>query len=221
MSQPNLEAKSSDAAGQSSTGSVTRMYRGAAAGDRDAERKLFERFFEVVSRLVDQKLGDLPRKTADEEDVAQEVMLDALTGIRENRFRDLHNRKDLWQIVWDLINKRSIDLARSLYRQKHDVRREVSGDRIGAGSDSSNDSQLFVPTDDFEDPEFIVNETRETLLASLDDPELRSIAVRKCDGMTSAEIADELQVTTSRIDFKWKVIRANWMDELKRRGELD
>lgn len=220
MSQPNREVESSALTSQSSTGSVTRMVRGVAAGDHDAERKLFERFFEVVIHLADQKLGHLPRKIADEQDVALDVMHDALTGIREDRFRDLRNRKDLWQIVWDLINKRSTDLARNLYRQKHDVRREMTGNQIGTGSESSNDSQLSVPTDDFEDPEFIVNETREILLASLDDPELRNIAVRKCDGMTSVEIAHELQVTTSRVDFKWKVIRAKWMDELKRRGEF-
>ena len=159
MSQRNFAAESSDSSSQSSAGSVTRMVRGVAAGDRNAERKLFERFFQIVIRLADQKLGRLPRKIADEEDVALDVMRDALTGIREDRFRDLHNREDLWQIIWDLINKRSVDLARSLYRQKHDVRREVSGDRIGAGSDSSLDSHQVVPTDDFEDPEFIINET--------------------------------------------------------------
>jgi DNA-directed RNA polymerase specialized sigma24 family protein len=216
----NPDSAGSSSGRQSSTGSVSRLFPGLANGDQAAQAEIFDRFFAIVTRLADQKLGQLPRRVADEEDVALNVMHDALTGIRERRFRDLQNRQDLWQIVWDLINKRSHDLTRSLLRQKHDVRREVGDDRIGTGSDSSSGNQQFVPTDDFEDPEFIVNETRESLLASLDDPELREIASKKCDGMTSAEIADELRVTTSRVDFKWKVIRAKWIDELQRRGEF-
>lgn len=220
MSPSEFESALPAPSGSDSAGSTTHLFQLVTAGDPEAERKLFQRFFEIVVRLVDQKLGPLPRRIADEEDVALNVMQDALSGLRNQRFRDLHDREDFWQIIWDLIHKRTTDLKRELFRQKQDIRRETSALVVSTGSDSSVHAGEIVPSDEFDDPEFIIHETRDLLIATLDDAELREIARRRCDGQTCAEIAHELQKTVSRVEFLWKVVRAKWITELRRRGEL-
>lgn len=211
----NSDSEHSSTPSSASVGSLTRLAQEVAAGNSEAESKLFERFFQIVLGLVDQKLGNLPRRVADQEDVALSVMRNMLCGIRDQQFKDLHNREDLWQIVWDLISKRSVDFKRSLTRHKHDFRREIHNCSLDDTGDSSAGDEFVLTTCD-DEPDFVLQEVWQHLMAMLDDPELREIGIRKHDGMSSSEIARDLGSTTSRVDFKWKVIRMKWIDELNR-----
>src|SRR5262245_12939433 len=69
------------------------------ASDPRAAQQFWDRFIDRLLRLARRKLGRLPRRAADEEDVAVSVFAAALQGISEGRFSKLDDRHDLWQIL--------------------------------------------------------------------------------------------------------------------------
>ena len=54
----------------SSDGEVTRWIQDMRAGDRLAAQKLWEAYFRRLVGFARKKLGELPRRAADEEDIA-------------------------------------------------------------------------------------------------------------------------------------------------------
>lgn len=203
---------------ESSTGSVTRLLRNVEAGDLQAQDELFERFFRDVQRLADDKLGRVPRRIADGEDVALSVMRNAFDGMREGRFQDLQDREDWWQILRDLIAKKSTDLKRHLGRQKHDFRREENDRFAGGASDSSGGGSLEFTATGPDEPDFVLAEFVGVLFDVLDDDVMKTIARCKLAGWTAREIGEELGLSTKRVEFKWKVIRNKLKGKLKQMG---
>jgi len=57
------------------------------------------------------------------------------------------------------------------------------------------------------------NDDVERLLDALGDPKLRTIALRKLEGFTSAEIATELGISARSIDRKLELIREMWREK--------
>jgi len=200
---------------ESSTGSMTRLIHRAEAGDAQAQKELFERCFRVVQNLADDKLGKVPRRIADGEDVALSVMRNAFEGMREGRFGDLQDREDWWQILWDLVAKKSTDLKRYLGRAKRDFRRE-DHDRLADGvNDSSGGGRSEFAVRAMDEPDFVLAEVMDVLFELLDDDAMRAIARSKLLGWTEREIGEEVGLTTKRVEFKWKVIRNKWKEKLK------
>lgn len=212
MAHKDVSAPSGD---ESGTGSMTRLIHRAEAGDVQAQEELFERCFRVVQNLADDKLGKVPRRIADGQDVALSVMRNAFEGMREGRFRDLQDREDWWQILWDLIAKKSTDLKRYLGRAKRDFRRE-DHDRLADGANDSSGGGMseFVATGP-DEPDFMLAEVIDVLFEMLDDDVMRAIARGKLLGRTEREIGEELGLTPKRVEFKWKVIRNKWKEKLK------
>jgi DNA-directed RNA polymerase specialized sigma24 family protein len=50
-------------------------------------------------------------------------------------------------------------------------------------------------------------------LARLEDPALRSVALRRLEGQTTPEIAAAMAVSTKTVERKLKLIRAIWTEE--------
>src|SRR5215468_3649428 len=84
---------------KSSHGSVTAWIVQICAGDRDATQKLWQRYFQRLVALARQKLRGAPRGMADEEDVALNALDSFFRGAAQGRFRQLHDRDDLWYLL--------------------------------------------------------------------------------------------------------------------------
>ena len=67
---------------------------------------------ERLIRLASRKLGDLPRRVADEEDVVLSAFNDFLRGVEDGRFTRLDDRDDLWQVLVMLTERKAIGLRR-------------------------------------------------------------------------------------------------------------
>lgn len=212
MAHKDVSAPSGD---ESGTGSMTRLIHRAEAGDVQAQEELFERCFRVVQNLADDKLGKVPRRIADGQDVALSVMRNAFEGMREGRFRDLQDREDWWQILWDLIAKKSTDLKRYLGREKRDFRREDHDRLADRANDSSGGGMSEFAATGPDEPDFMLAEVMDVLFEMLDDDVMRAIARGKLLGRTEREIGEELGLTPKRVEFKWKVIRNKWKEKLK------
>ncbi len=79
--------------------SVTLWLDQLKAGESAAAGQLWQRYVERLIRLASRKLGDLPKRVADEEDVVLSAFHGFLQGVEDGRFSRLDDRDDLWQVL--------------------------------------------------------------------------------------------------------------------------
>ena len=198
----------------SSPGSVTHWIGQLRAGDQATAEKLWARYFERLVGLARSKLRSSPRRAADEEDVALSALDSFCRGAQRGRFPQLFDRDDLWQILIVITERKAIDLLQHERRQKR-------GGAPGQG-ESSPDRPRTVQVD-WEQimgpeptPELAaqVADECQRLLASLDNDELRTVALWKMEGYTNDEIAAKLNCVSRTVERKLRLIRSRWKQEI-------
>jgi DNA-directed RNA polymerase specialized sigma24 family protein len=197
-------------------GSVTHWIQELRAGDPAAAQKLWERYFRRLVGLARQKLRAVPRRAADEEDVALSAFDSFCRGASHGRFPNLLDRDNLWHLLVTITARKALQLRRHERRYKRGSG-NVRGDSafpFGAevGADEGDIDQIIgnTPT-----PEFAAQTAEEyqQLLARLTDPSLRSIAVWKMEGYGNEEIAARLGCVPRTVERKLSVIRTVWGQE--------
>jgi DNA-directed RNA polymerase specialized sigma24 family protein len=200
----------------SSGGSVTHWIRELQAGNQLAAQRLWEKYFHRLVRLADTRLKHLPRRAADEEDVALSAFDSFCRGAEQGRFPQLSDRDDLWQLLVMLTGRKAADLVQRECRQKRGGGK-IRGDSAFASPQDSTGGEVGIDQviGSEPSPEFaaqVADECRH-LLALLDDPELRAIALWKMEGYTNAEIAQKLGYVTVTIERRLRLIRGIWEQE--------
>src|SRR5262249_5902247 len=102
----------------SSDGSVTRWFDPLQAGDPAAAQQLWERYFRRMVNLARKKLQGLPRRAADEEDVALSAFDSFCRGAEAGRFPQLLDRDSLWRLLVTLTVRKAAHLRRDESRLK-------------------------------------------------------------------------------------------------------
>ena len=198
---------------------VTCWLRQLEAGDEDAARLLWERYYRELVELARARFGTTPRRVADEEDVALSVLRCLYDGAARGQFAELVNRGELWQLLAAITGRKVIDQQRRLNQQKRGGGR-VRGDSVVHGNDDDRSSVGF---DQFggeaATPEVlaIAGEEFQRLMALLDDDRLRQIAQCKLEGYTNEEIGQRLGLACRSIERKLQRIRQIWATELEQR----
>ncbi len=182
------------------------------SGDMDAAQVLWEAYFEKLLRLARRRLADLPCRVFDEEDVVLSAFNSFCDGVAKNRFPKLEYSSDLWKVLVTIT-------ARKIHAQR---RRQFAAKR---GSGRTRGESVFQPTRESDPhvgigevigeeptPEFAasVSEMLERLMEQLGDERLQDIALKRMEGYTNEEIADELNCATRTIERKMQRIRAVW-----------
>jgi RNA polymerase sigma factor (sigma-70 family) len=179
-------------------------------------QRLWERYFHKLVSLARKKLQSLPRRVADEEDVALEAFHSFCRGARDGRFPKLVDRNDLWQLLVMLTARKAANLQRHHLRQKRGGG-NIRGDSALFGSDGTGEGQVFAQLIDREPtPEFAAEAVQEfqRLLDNLGDDKLRSIALWKMEGYTHEEIAAKLSCATVTVERRLRLIRSIWRKEM-------
>jgi RNA polymerase sigma factor (sigma-70 family) len=195
---------------------VTRWLRRLEAGDEDAARHLWERYYRELVELARARLGTTPRRTSDEEDVALSVLKCLCEGAVHGQFTTLANRHELWQLLATITGRKVIAHQRYLNKQKRGGGR-VRGDSVlhADNGDGSNAGFDQLRGDDLTPEELtITTEEYRRLMTLLDDDRLRQIAQCKLEGYTNAEIGKRLGLTCRSIERKLRRIRQVWEGEL-------
>lgn len=200
-----------DSAAGDEHGSVTLWIANLREGDGErAHQEIWDRYFQRIVALARAKLGDLPRGAADEEDVAISAMHSLFDGVAGDRFPRLFDRNNLWALLAKITARKAIN------RRQHERAQKRGGGRtvlpIGPGGDSMAVTPEVDPADDDLGPEFVaaMHEELRRLLGALPDDTLRTIAGRKLEGWTNAEIARELGVVERTVERKLGLVRACW-----------
>ncbi|MBY0525918.1 MAG: hypothetical protein K2R98_21170 [Gemmataceae bacterium] len=200
----------------SSPGSVSHWIGELKAGEADAAQRIWERYFRRLVGLARSKLGDLPCRASDEEDVALSAFDSFCRQASTGRFPQLFDRDNLWRLLVVITKRKAYDLAQLERRQKRgqgQVLDEAALDRAFPDARTVRGLEQMLaqePTPDFA-AQFA--EEYQRLLAELETEELRTIALWKMEGHTNAEIADKWGCTSRTIERKLWVIRNLWAKE--------
>ena len=198
---------------------VTCWLRQLEAGDEDAARLLWQRYYRELVELARARFGTTPRRVADEEDVALSVLRCLYEGAARGQFAELVNRGELWQLLAAITGRKVIDQQRRLNQQKRGGGR-VRGDSVLHGNDDDRSSVGFDQFGgDAATPEVlaIAAEEFQRLMLLLDDDRLRQIAQCKLEGYTNEEIGQRLGLACRSIERKLQRIRQIWATELEQR----
>lgn len=196
--------------------SVTAWLGQLKSGDSAAAQQLWQRYLDRLIRLAHRKLGECPQRAADEEDVVLSAFHAFLHGVDGQRFARLSDRDDLWQILAMLTERKAIALMRregAAKRGAGQVRGESAfGVPGGMTSVGEGIGQLvgYEPT-----PQFAAElaEQLRRRLASLEDDQMRQVALAKLEGYTNQELAQKLGTNLRAVERQLRLIRRTWQQE--------
>jgi DNA-directed RNA polymerase specialized sigma24 family protein len=163
------------------------------------------------------KLAGVPRRAADEEDVALSAFDSFCRAAEQGRFPQLHDRNDLWQLLVVITDRKAGALARLERRQKRGGGKVLGEAALRGADGAADDSPLGQIIGQEPSPEFAAQVAEECrrLLEALNDAELQAIALRKMEGYTVEEIAEQQAVVPRTVKRKLQLIRRIWEQELQ------
>jgi DNA-directed RNA polymerase specialized sigma24 family protein len=194
--------------------SVTLWLDGLREGNDADVKRLWDRYFQRLVKIASTRLPGNARRVTDEEDVALSAFHSFCDRVSSGQFPQLADRDDLWRILVTITFRK---VAESL---RHQTRLKRGGGLVLGQSVKMGDSEIDVgmarvlssePTP-LAAAQFA--EDYERLLAKLEDPILRSIAVSKLEGHSREEIAVALGTSVRTVDRKLTLIRLVWQEEL-------
>jgi DNA-directed RNA polymerase specialized sigma24 family protein len=194
----------------SSEGSISRCIALLKAGDTSSAQQLWEAYSRRLISLAQARLRGLPRRAADEEDVALSAFNSFCRRASRGEFPRLDDRGDLWQLLVVLTTRKVVDLAR------HERRKSRGGGAVLSLADLAEHGLEGIP-DPEPSPELAAQfgEECRRLLDVLDDVTLRSVAIWKLEGYTNHEIADKLECVDQTVERKLRTIRSIWAREAR------
>ncbi len=165
-------------------GTVTRWIPKLKQGDPEAQAWLLARYYQHVVRVADAQMGTVPRRAADEEDVASEVFRQFLDRAQINGFRRLEDRTDLESILMMLTQRRATDACRTATaRRKFELGESAFGGAKGHPAKRVLDAQPAAEAGHSEDSvtrELAENIRRLFCSIECDELKLDQIALLAC-----------------------------------------
>lgn len=189
-------------------GSVTEWVHLAKAGDDEATRKLWERYFRQVVIVARRRLTQTSGHF-DEEDVALSTFDGVLRALKDERLDPPNDRFEFW------------GLLRRSARHRVNDRLKVEGAAKrggGRGDQEKNPRTLRLGIDpdqlsgQLDDPQLTaaMSEECKLLLDSLRDEELEKVVIWKLEGRTNEEIAEALGYSKRTVQRMVRNIREVW-----------
>jgi hypothetical protein len=199
----------------SPSGSVTHWLGLLRAGDAVAAQPLWEGYFRRLVGLARARLQGVPRRAADEEDVALSAFTSFCQGAQAGRFPRLADRDDLWQVLVLLTARKAGRL------RKHEQRQKRGGGKVQteadlAGGDAEAEAALAEVVGREPTPDFAAQVAEECrrLLGLLPGDDLRTLAVARMAGHGHEEIAARLGCAPRTVQRKLGRIRGLWFREV-------
>lgn len=189
----------------SDQGTITEWISGLKSGSEESAEAIWREYFSRLTRLASQRLKNASRRVTDEEDVAASALFALCRGARENRFRRLENRDDLWQILVMITARKSAQIHR---KQNQRAERGESALLSSTGDSSPRLEELLQanPTQGGLDSLDLVCGD---LLACL-EPKLQEVALLKLAGHTNEEVAEIRNRSVKTIERYLQLIRLKW-----------
>ena len=179
--------------------------------EEKASQLIWDRYFERLRDFANGKIYPRHKRLFDGEDIAGSALLTLMNGLRENRFGDLKNRDQLWQMLVVIATRKTLNSAAFHDRVKR------GGGKVQGGSAIENAIELKGLNGYFEqdqDPaKFVEFEmTCQELLNALPSEGYRQITLMRLAGFSNVEIAKKTGCSRRTIDRKLNAIRLVWAE---------
>lgn len=177
-------------------------------GDEEAARQLWERFFDRLLDVAARKIKHTRSADYDEEDIVLSALKSFCFGVRKGRFPQLRDRDDLWRLLFVITSRKIADRYAFQRRAKRDQNREAV---LQPDSSSSKTlSTWFVSGEPNPAVAAECEEQLSALLQSLQNEDLKRVALWKMEGYTNEEIAALLSRSLATVERKLRTIRDIW-----------
>ena len=146
---------------------------------------------------------------------------------KEGKFKELHDRNDLWRLLVKITRNKRVDLIRRSPKEPGESKlgRRASPDEPLAGPDAREDDRSPFPFDPSTMVELSEGDAlaefvdrlglaSQELLDKLEDKKLRQVALLRMQGYTLKEIAEEIGCVISTVEFKLRRIKGIWSQEM-------
>jgi DNA-directed RNA polymerase specialized sigma24 family protein len=189
-------------------GSVTRWIPDLIAGSNEAAQRLWNRWWNRLTRVALTKLrANRRRAVEDEEDAALSAFDTFCRGAAGGRFPRLRNRHQMWRLLSVITRRKAIDQVRRHGRLRRGGEILVESLREGATSECARSLTAIEGREPTPEAAAMTAESRQQLLDGLGDEVLRQIALLKLDGYTDTEIAGRLGCSLRSVERKLALIR--------------
>ena len=191
------------------THSVTRFIERLKDQDPQAAGEIWRRYFERLLPLARAKLKGLSHRGVDEEDILVSVFDRFFQAAKQDRFAQLHDRHDLWQILLMLTDRKIAD------QYRHAATEKRGGEAVAGQAPRDNADDIREVADQEPGPEFVAafNDQLSRALGRLGEATTREVALLRMEGYEIGEIADRLAISVSSVERKLRVIREVWREE--------
>lgn len=204
FSQTALESRA-DRDATESDASVQRWLEGLRAGDPDAAESLWRCCFPELVRYARQRLRGVPRRIADEEDVALSAMDSLFRGVQEGRFSTLADTRGLLRLLLRITARKAADMVRRETRQFR------GGGHVRGDSAFGNGAcPAAAPMQQSPELSVAVEEEVRRLFELLPDSDLQTVAIAKMDGASNEEVATTLGCSIRTVERRLHLIRRIW-----------
>jgi DNA-directed RNA polymerase specialized sigma24 family protein len=186
------------------------------AGDPAAAQPLWENYFGKLVARARSRLAGIPRRAADEEDVAQIAFASFCRAASQGRFPRLLDRQDLWQLLVCITDHKISDHIRAERRQRRGSGKVLDEAALADCHPATSGTPLALVLGQEPSPAFaaLLAEEYRRLLGLLGDPDLQRLAVLKMEGYTVEEIAAEVGRVPRTVKRRLQMIRRIWAMEL-------
>jgi DNA-directed RNA polymerase specialized sigma24 family protein len=202
-------------------GSVTRWIEDLKDGRREALDQLWGRYFGRLVLLARARLRSTRGGpgVADEEDAALSALNSLWERASDGRLPGLADRDELWRLLVVITARKTVRQVEREGRKKRGggrVLNEAMLASAGGPAEGDGDNDLIARLADTEPtPEFAAMVAEETArrLDALPDPVLRQVALRRMEGFSNEEIAEQLGCVPRTVERKLEVIRKLWKED--------
>jgi DNA-directed RNA polymerase specialized sigma24 family protein len=189
-------------------GSISLWLEEVKDGNDDAARQLWTRYFPMLVAIARRRLGGIPCRLEDEEDIALSALNCFCRAADAGRLPDLNDRHGLWRLLCRITHQKTVDVIRRATARGGDavvwnLHNPVDNSDLPIVAVLAEDA----PAADV--AEMMADEMRR-LLQMLPHDELRAIAIAKMDGYTNLEIADKLGCAMRTVERRLSYIRTIW-----------
>jgi len=187
-------------------GSITRLIPAIHEGDAYAIEQLWQRYVRRVEGLVRPVVQGLTPGAGNEEDVAQSAFRAFFDVAANNKAIQLESRDELWRLLVTISRRKATDRVRHELRDRRggEARRRPEGIE-NVTADTASPSEI-TELQDLLDHLMLA-------LESAGDEKLKSIALMRLEGLSTQEIAEQLNCTIRTIQRKLHILERLWTSE--------
>lgn len=198
-----------------SDGSVTKWIEELKGGSSPVHSGVWGRYFLRLANFVDAGIAKTPGRAVGGEDVASLVLESVCRKVAVGEFPDLRVRGDLWNLLLTVAKRKLVDHTRLESRQKRGGGRVVLETDLGVYQSDAFDMDDIADREPTLDSVISLRDSCNYLIEIvLRDEKTRQVARLMLEGLTNAEIAKHVGVSSRTIERKINLIRILWAEEL-------